>query len=176
MDEFAIRTVRVDDWPAVREFRLAALRDPMAPLAFAETFEQARAEPDQFWKDRTAGVSEGGPHRQFVAESPMGEWLGSVTMLIEEPGTTDYNGEPVHTRQAHVVAVFVRAEHRGTTVTPALFQAALDWGRAQDGVIRIRLFVHRDNHRAEACYRKLGFARTRPLGDEHEMEHHDLTR
>jgi RimJ/RimL family protein N-acetyltransferase len=168
---YVIRRVRAGDWQAAREIRLAALRDPAAPIAFLETYDQARAQPDEFWQDRTARAAEGGPVGQFVAEGPAGEWAGTVTVLVEEPGSTDFAGERVEQRQAHLVGVFVREEHRGAAVAPALFRAALDWAQAQEGVRRVRLLVHGDNGRAEAFYRKVGFERTRSVGDEFEMEY-----
>ncbi|MBB1246684.1 hypothetical protein GL263_24485 [Streptomyces durbertensis] len=39
----AIRPVRPEEWPQVKELRLAALRDPAAPIAFLETYEEAAA-------------------------------------------------------------------------------------------------------------------------------------
>ncbi|MET8022037.1 GNAT family N-acetyltransferase [Streptomyces decoyicus] len=171
--DYVIRQVRVDEWPAVKELRLAALRDPVAPIAFLETYEQAEAQSDEFWKNRTARGAEGGPHRcQFVAEGPREDWAGTVTVLIEEPGTEDFTGELVEQRQAHVVAVFVREEHRGGTAAPALLRTAVGWALAHEGVSRVRLFVHEDNGRAEAFYRKAGFERTRLVGAEYEMEYH----
>ncbi|WP_324608585.1 GNAT family N-acetyltransferase [Streptomyces sp. NRRL S-1448] len=173
--DYVIRQVRVDEWPAVKELRLAALRDPVAPIAFLETYEQAQAQPDKFWKDRTARGAEGDPHEcQLVAEGPKGEWAGTVTVLVEEPGAQDFTGELVEQRQAHVVAVFVREEHRGGTMAPALLRAAVGWSLAREGVSRVRLFVHQDNSRAEAFYRRAGFERTRLVGDECEMEYHPV--
>lgn len=160
--EHLIRPVRAEDWRKVRDLRLLALRDPAAPVAFLETYENAAAKPDEFWRDRArASASPGGPVRQFVAEGPDGEWAGSVTVVIEEPGAGGGLGGGVWERQAHLVGVFVRAEHRGTGVTEALFSAAVDWARAPEGegagVERVRLFVHEANPRAEAFYRKFGF-------------------
>ncbi|MCF6523578.1 GNAT family N-acetyltransferase [Streptomyces sp. JJ36] len=169
-DAYVIRPVRVDDWPAVKELRLAALQDPVAPLAFLETYEQAETHPDDFWKDRAARCAEGGLNRQFVAEGPRGDWAGSVTVLVEEPGTEDFLGERVAQRQAHLVGVFVREGYRGGRVAPELFRAAVGWARAREGVSRVRLFVHEDNARAQGFYRKAGFRRTRVVGDEYEME------
>lgn len=170
-DDYVIRQVVVDDWPAVKELRLAALRDPVAPIAFVETYEQALAQPDEFWKNRTAGGAEGGPNRQFVAEGPRGDWAGMVIVLIEELGAEDFAGHRIEQRQAHIVGVFVREEHRGGTLAADLFRAALGWALAAKDVSRVRLFVHQDNGRAEAFYRKAGFARTRLLGEEYEMEY-----
>jgi GNAT superfamily N-acetyltransferase len=156
-DDHLVRPVRADEWRAVKELRLAALRDPVAHLAFLETYEQAAGRPDSFWQERAArSGAEGGEVCQFVAETGRGEWTGTVTVLIEDAGATDWAGYPVERRQGHIVGVFVRPEHRGTGVTEALFAAALDWAWAA-GAERVRLIVHEDNARAQAFYRKAGF-------------------
>ncbi|MFI6348130.1 GNAT family N-acetyltransferase [Streptomyces sp. NPDC050560] len=167
--DYTVRQVRADDWPAVKALRLAALRDPVAPIAFFETYDEAVARPDAFWKERTLGGAEGGRNRQFVAEAPDGEWLGTVTALLEQAGTVDFMGEAVDRPQAHLVGVFVRPGHRGGTVSAALFRTALAWTAPRAS--RTRLLVHRDNGRAEAFYRKLGFIRVRELTEEYEMVH-----
>jgi GNAT superfamily N-acetyltransferase len=154
-----IRSIRADEWPRVRELRLEALRDPVAELAFLETYEEAAAKPDAFWKERAEGAAEGTLERQqFVAETAGGEWVGTVTVLVEEAGSLDFFGGTVERRQAHVVGVFVRPEYRGgdAGVTGALFDAALEWAWGV-GAERARLFVHERNTRAEAFYRKAGF-------------------
>ncbi|MBL1095009.1 MULTISPECIES: GNAT family N-acetyltransferase [Streptomyces] len=131
--DYVIRRVRADEWPAVKELRLAALREPVAPIAFLETYAQAQAQADTFWKDRTARGAEGEPHRcHLVAEGARGDWVGTVTVLVEEPGAEDFTGELVEQRQAHVVAVFVREEHRGGPVAPALLRAAVGWSLARE--------------------------------------------
>jgi GNAT superfamily N-acetyltransferase len=154
---YVIRSVRADEWPAVKELRLLALRDPVAHLAFLETYEQALAKPDSFWRERTAGAAEGADGaQQVIAEGPDGEWVGTLTVLVEEAGTKDWAGFPVERRQGHVVGVFVRPEYRGIGLTEVLFDAALEWAWAR-GVERIRLIVHEDNGRAQAFYRRAGF-------------------
>jgi GNAT superfamily N-acetyltransferase len=154
---YVIRSVRADEWPAVKELRLLALRDPVAHLAFLETYEQALGKPDSFWRERTAGAAEGADGaQQVIAEGPDGEWVGTLTVLVEEAGTKDWAGFPVERRQGHVVGVFVRPEYRGIGLTEVLFDAALEWAWAR-GVERIRLIVHEDNGRAQAFYRRAGF-------------------
>ncbi|MET9495822.1 GNAT family N-acetyltransferase [Streptomyces sp. NPDC006552] len=158
--KYEIRAVRSDEWSAVKELRLAALRDPVAPLAFMETYEQASAQPDAFWKDRVAGASQGTAVRQFVAVRSDGGWDGTVVALIEEAGAEDFYGRVVERRQAQLVGVFVRSGARGRGLTEALFSAAVDWALGIDGVTRVRLHVHEDNARAAGFYRKFGFVRT----------------
>ncbi|PSK47219.1 Mycothiol acetyltransferase [Streptomyces sp. 111WW2] len=172
-----IRSIRADEWPAVKELRLRALRDPVADLAYLETYEEAAARPDSYWQERAVRGAEGAAEaQQVVAVGPGGLWLGTLTVLVEEAGTTDWAGFPVERRQGHVVGVFVRPEWRGSGLTKALFDAGLEWGWA-NGVERMRLIVHPGNTRAQGAYRKAGFVpsgRTVPLeggpGD-HELEY-----
>ncbi|MFE9056346.1 GNAT family N-acetyltransferase [Streptomyces mutabilis] len=164
--DYVIRSIRADEWPAVKELRLRALRDPLAHLAYLETYDDAAARPDSFWQERAAKSAEDtSGARQIIAEGPGGLWLGTLTVLVEEAGTTDWAGSPVERRQGHVVGVFVRREWRGSGLTKALFDAGLEWAWAS-GLERVRLIVHPDNGRAQAAYRKAGFApsgRTVPL-------------
>lgn len=157
-NKYVVRAIRPDDWERVKELRLDALRDPVAHLAFLETYENAAAKPDSFWQDRAVTSGEGSTTaRQVIAETADGSWAGSVTVLVEEAGTTDWAGFPVEHRQGHVVGVFVRPEHRGNGLIEALFEAGVAWAWER-GAERVRLFVHEDNARAQAAYRKIGFA------------------
>ncbi|CAL9493587.1 Mycothiol acetyltransferase [Streptomyces sp. enrichment culture] len=160
----------------MKELRLTALRDPVAHLAFLETYEEAAARPDSFWRDRTArAAQEAGAVRQFVAVTEAGQWVGTVAVLIEEAGTKDWAGLPVERRQGHLIGVYVAPDHRGGGLTRALFAAALEWAW-QRGAERVRLIVHPENGRALGFYRKAGFVRsgvTVPLAGkpgEHEWE------
>ena len=154
---YVIRSIRADEWPAVKELRLDSLRDPVAHLAFLETYEEAVARPDSFWEDRAAGAAEGETGaQQFVAEGSDGQWLGQLVVLLEEAGTTDWAGFPVERRQGHIVGGYVRPEARGGELTKALFAAGLEWAWGA-GAERVRLIVHEDNGRAQGLYRKVGF-------------------
>ncbi|MEU0677259.1 GNAT family N-acetyltransferase [Streptomyces sp. NPDC006172] len=158
---YVIRSVRADEWAAARELRLLALQDPVAHLAFLETYEEALAKPDSFWKERTARVAEGShTAQQLVAIAPDGEWVATAAVLVEEAGTEDWAGFPVERRQGHVVGVFVRSDVRGIGLTEVLFDAVIEWAWGR-GVERVRLLVHEENGRAQAFYRRVGF---RPTG------------
>ncbi|MFI8232369.1 GNAT family N-acetyltransferase [Streptomyces sp. NPDC085900] len=157
---YKVRSIRADEWREVKALRLASLQDPVAHLAFLETYEQAAARSDAFWQERAAGGAEGSSGaQQIIAEGPDGEWVGTLTVLMEEAGSTDWAGFPIERRQGHVVGVFVRPEHRGIGLTEVLFEAGLEWAWAQ-GAERVRLIVHEDNGRAQRLYRKVGFAPT----------------
>lgn len=162
--DYVIRPVRAEEWQLVKDLRLAALRDPVAPLAFLETYEQAVERSDAFWQERAAGSSEtgDGEKRQFVAVAPDGSWAGSVTVLVERPDGEVAFGAAADVHQAHVVGVFVRPEARGGGVAGELFRAGLDWAWSLGGprIERVRLYVHEDNLRASAFYRRIGFVPT----------------
>ncbi|MYQ78578.1 MULTISPECIES: GNAT family N-acetyltransferase [unclassified Streptomyces] len=162
--DYVIRPVRADEWRSVKELRLAALQDPAAPVAFLETYEQGLKRSDEAWRERTVDASEdgGGEVRQFVAEGPDGAWAGSVTVLVEGPDVEARFGEAASVNQGHLVGVFVRPEVRGAGVADALFRAAVDWAWSLEAprLERVRLYVHENNPRAEAFYRRFGFVPT----------------
>lgn len=157
--DYVIRAVRGEDWRSARELRLAALRDPAAPVAFLETYEAAVARPDEFWQQRTDDAAEGRSVRQFVAERPDGGLAGTVTVLVEQVGGDARFGSPAEADQTHVVGVFVRPRERGRGVADALFREAVDWSWSltDPRIGRVRLYVHEDNPRAAAFYRRMGF-------------------
>ncbi|MEU0971372.1 GNAT family N-acetyltransferase [Streptomyces sp. NPDC005917] len=155
--DYVVRAIRPDEWEAVKRFRLESLRDPVAPIAFLDTYEEDVARPDSFYQERAArSAEEPSSARQFIAEAADGVWAGSLTVLVEEAGSTDWAGAPVARRQGHVVGVYVRPEHRGGGLIKALFDAGVAWAREQ-GVERVRLLVHEENARAQGAYRKAGF-------------------
>jgi GNAT superfamily N-acetyltransferase len=156
-DDYVIRAIRAEEWASVRRLRLDALRDPVARLAFVETYEEAVARPDGFWQERAAGAADGADRaRQFVAVAPDGSWAGTLTVLMEEAGSKDWAGFAVERRQGQVVAVFVRPQHRGLGLVEVLSAAGLQWAWER-GAERVRLLVHEDNGRARGAYRKAGF-------------------
>ncbi|WP_257231230.1 GNAT family N-acetyltransferase [Streptomyces sp. UH6] len=157
-----IRVIRAAEWREMKALRLLSLQDPVAHLAFAETYENAAGKPDSFWQERTEGAAEGGTAvRQFVAELPgAGGWVGTVAVLLETPGEADFLGVPIERRQAQVVGVFVKPEYRGTGLIGELFEAAAAWAW-ESGAEQVRLYVHERNERALGAYRRLGF---RPSG------------
>ncbi|MGW7253019.1 GNAT family N-acetyltransferase [Streptomyces sp. NPDC054834] len=155
--DYVIRAIRADEWPAAKALRLLALQDPVAHLAFLETYEEALEKPDTFWKERVERAAEGATSaQQIIADGPNGEWVGSLTVLVEEAGTKDWAGLSVERRQGHIVGVFVRPDYRGIGLTEVLFDAGLEWAWAQ-GTERVRLMVHEDNGRAQRFYRRAGF-------------------
>lgn len=155
---FAVRRVRVDEWERVRDLRLDAVRDPAASIAFLHSFEEESTHDDAFWQQRAAGAASGEAVAQFIAEAD-GEWIGTVSVLRHTAGSTDHHGRPVTSSRGDVVGVFIRQESRGRGIIDALLDAAAEWA-ASLGDATLTLDVHADNARAQAAYRRAGFADT----------------
>ncbi|NLU76784.1 GNAT family N-acetyltransferase [Streptomyces sp. HNM0575] len=146
---YKIRAVLAEDWELLRELRLAGLADPVASVAFNETYGHAAVQSDEFWRRRAAQGTDGSLAETFIGEDEEGggRWVGSATVLDE--------GE-----SAHVVGVYVRPAHRGTGLADGLFRAVEEWAGERPYVRRMLLHVHEHNPRAEAFYRKIGYVRT----------------
>lgn len=167
-----VRRVRPDDWPQVKELRLLALKDPVADLAFMDTYDAAVARPDAFWQDRTSGSAAGEKACQLLAVTSDDAYVGTLTLLVTRAGESDYTETTVDLDQAAVVGVFVAAEHRGAGLIGRLLEEAATWARGV-GAQRLRLHVHSGNGRAQAAYRRQGFVETRrrlDLGHGAEIE------
>ncbi len=168
-----VRRVRADEWLQLRTLRLEALRDPDAPLAFLESHDDAAARPDEFWHSRTAAAAVGDHVAQFVGVDARDSLLGSVTVIVQAPGSLDHHGAVVPQRRAMLVGVYVRPTHRGDGLITALVDAGAGWARER-GFRQLFLDVHRENARAQGAYRREGFAPsgvafTSVIGPEIEM-------
>ncbi len=104
-----IREVGADGWPAMRDIRLAALRDD--PQAFASTYEREAAFAEADWQRRIAG---GG---SFLAYAPeLGPGPAGIAGGFESgPGTVE------------LVSMWVRPQARGRGIGQALVGAVAGW-------------------------------------------------
>jgi GNAT superfamily N-acetyltransferase len=59
-----------------------------------------------------------------------------------------------------IQSVYVREEFRGRGVFRRLFQHAQELARRQKDVPALRLYMHKDNHRARRSYEQLGMSQT----------------
>jgi ribosomal protein S18 acetylase RimI-like enzyme len=142
-----IRPLEPAQWAAVRTARLAALAE--SPGAFFSTLEQEQAFDEQEWRRRLAGTAyfgawAGGP----------GSRLDGLVATFPEAGP---GGAPSDGATWHLVAMWVRPERRGQGIADRLVEAVCDLARAR-GAVRVALWVADANPRAQALYRRLGFA------------------
>jgi len=177
MQDITVRPVHDHEWREVRALRLQALQDDAAAIAFVDTFEVAAARPDEFWEQRTSAASvEAGTDataRQFVAITGEGSWVSSVTVLIEQAGKKDFEGNEILRSGGGIVGVYLDPAFRGRGIIQSIFDAAIDWVRER-GLDYARLHVHVDNLRAQKAYEKAGFRLTGvtlvgSVGEEFEM-------
>lgn len=126
------------DWALWRALRLEALQD--TPIGYVRTSAESVQLDEQDW-------------RAWLAR-PGGFWLlrgegGPVAMAAawEEDG------------RAWLGAVYVQPQARGGDLLARLVQEAADWAQGH-GHVLLALEVHEDNARAQAAYRRLGFAET----------------
>ncbi|GAA4482311.1 GNAT family N-acetyltransferase [Microbacterium panaciterrae] len=160
-----VRRIRADEWIRVRDLRLHALQDPVAAIAFLDTFENASAQPDEFWQARAANAADGDTAAQFVAVAEDDEWCGTATVL----------GHRDATDSALVVGVFVAEQHRGEGAIEALFDECATWS-AERGFTELVLEVHVDNARAQAAYERCGFVRTGQITEQENGREYVMAR
>ena len=136
-----IREVGADAWQAMRDIRLAALRD--APDAFASTYEREAAFAEADWQRWIAG---GG---NFLAYGPeFGTAPAGIAGGFEaEPGTIE------------LVSMWIRPDARGHGIGQALVETVIGWARGR-GISRVHLWVAENNDQARRLYERCGFSPT----------------
>jgi GNAT superfamily N-acetyltransferase len=137
-----VRETVADDWQALRDIRLEALRD--APTAFGSTYEQETERGEAHWRDR---IARGGTFLAFVPEVSATEPSGLIGGYQEDPVTVE------------LVSMYVRPRARGRGVGEALVAAVIDWA-GQRNAAAVRLWVTETNTPALALYERCGFALT----------------
>ena len=137
-----VRETVADDWQALRDIRLEALRD--APTAFASTYERETLHNEAHWRDR---IARGGTFLAFIPEVSATEPAGLIGGYQEDPMTVE------------LVSMYVRPRARGRGVGEALVAAVIDWA-GQRNAERVRLWVTETNVPARALYERCGFALT----------------
>jgi GNAT superfamily N-acetyltransferase len=137
-----VRETVPDDWQALRDIRLEALRE--APAAFWSTYEQEVLRGETYWRDRIAG---GGTFLAFIPEVSASKPIGL---------TGGYQLDPV---TVELVSMYVRPVARGRGAGEALVAAVINWASKRNAE-SVHLWVTETNSHARALYERLGFAPT----------------
>ncbi len=146
-----IRRILREEWPALRELRLEALRAD--PLAFGGTWAAESAMPEERWKARAAQGADAADAATLVAVDAAGRFLGMTVVVEEPPGRSVYG-------------MWVRPEARGRGVGGRLLDRALAWTGTAPRPSPVRLEVNPNQRAAVGLYRSRGFEfteKTRPL-------------
>lgn len=148
---YRIRQTTVADWQGLKDLRLTALSDPVAPLAFFESYEVALSLTRDDWERRASP----GRTVTFVGEPGVGAEDGALSGMVVVLPAPAY---------VSLVGVYLRPGHRGTGLAGELMRAAISWC----GGSEVRLHVHERNERAARFYHRLGF---RPTGSVEPVPH-----
>jgi GNAT superfamily N-acetyltransferase len=138
---FKVRRAVIGDELVLREVRLQALTD--SPRAFSSSYKREVARTMEDW-------------RRWMAP-------GVVTFILENEGQA--RGLVAGTRDAkeayvaHLMAMWVHPELRGTGAADALVSSVKAWA-AEIGAAEVRLNVVENNVRARRCYERAGFRAT----------------
>jgi ribosomal protein S18 acetylase RimI-like enzyme len=134
-----LRAVGADDWQAMRDIRLDALRD--APYAFSSTYAREAAYPQETWLAHAANSILA--YRPEFGSGP----VGLVAGIQEVPGVLE------------LVSMWVRPQARGRQVGSALVEAIVE--RARSGQLpQVHLWVTESNKPARRLYERCGFSPT----------------
>src|SRR3954470_22079051 len=150
-----IRRVRATEARALRDVRLRALGDE--PLAFGSTHAREAAYPDDLWAARARESADGPRQATFFSTGERDDApLGMAFTVID----TDDSA------LAHLFAMWVAPEARGTGAGAALVAAVVQWATAH-GARTLRTAVTVGNDAAARLYERAGFRDTgvrEPLG------------
>jgi ribosomal protein S18 acetylase RimI-like enzyme len=134
-----IRRVRPDEWQALRDLRLRALRAD--PEAFGESLAVATERSDADWQTRADSAD----HASFVADAGH----GLIGMVVGGPA-------PDRPGIAAVYGMWVAPEARGQGIGAALLDAVEDWAHSA-GYTFIGLGVTTSNEPAIRLYEQKGY-------------------
>ena len=138
MSKIIIRPARPEDIATIVRFN----------VALADESERLRLDPQTVEAGVRRMFSDPALGRYFLAVSSTGERLGQLMITTE---WSDWRNCMIWWLQS----VYTAREHRSRGVFRALCEYVL--GEAREAGCRVRLYVERDNSRAIAAYRALGF-------------------
>lgn len=149
---WTVRRIVPEDWPALRELRLAGLRAD--PLAFGSHYAREEESAPLKWQNWALRGSTGTSESIYVAENDPGGLVGMIGAYLEE-------------ERFHVWGMWVRPEQRGRGIAGDLLDTLTSWIAATRRPGPIFLEVNPTQRAAVALYAGRGFVRsgrTRPLG------------
>jgi dihydropteroate synthase len=144
-----VREARTGDWRIWRELRLRALAG--APDAFGEEYAEVAARDEKAWHDAVAPR----PDAIRLLGERDGVPAGMMVVALE----------PTDARRAHVYAMWVATEARGSGIGAALVRAGLAWAHRR-AALDVELRVAETQHAARRLYARCGFA---PTGERREL-------
>jgi ribosomal protein S18 acetylase RimI-like enzyme len=158
-----VRRIRTEEGALLRAVRLRALAD--TPLAFGSTHAREQTYPDATWATWAADSAAGGGQAFFLAVAPEGADRTEEAAVGLASGVI----RPEHPRLAHLYAMWVAPEARGSGAGAALVEAVARWA-ANHGARVLRTAVTVGNDGAARLYERSGF---RATGEREPLGHSD---
>lgn len=146
MPELKIITLPPNRWREVKQLRLQALQTE--PSAFASSYEDELAFPDDVWIARSKSAYERDGNMAFFAEVD-----GKLVGMAGAHWSTKAKLRHV----AEVYGVYVSLDKRGSGVAPRLMRRLLAELRSMGPIEKVSLMVNTEALAAIRLYEKLGF-------------------
>ncbi|MBG6095925.1 GNAT family N-acetyltransferase [Nocardioides luteus] len=132
-----VRVVVEDEWPALKQVRLAALQD--TPEAYWDSYEEVATWPDERWR---LWAASGAAVIAWVGDKPSGLAAG----IIQDD-------------EHHMISMWLAPDARGHGLAEALVHGVADWAR-RDGATVLTLWVVDGNESGRRLYERIGFELT----------------
>ena len=146
MPEISIVHLPPERWRAAKQLRLEALLNE--PSAFASSYEDELAFPDEVWTARLTTAFERDGNLTFFAE---------IEGALVGMAGAGWSARAKLRHVAEVYGVYVAPGMRGRGLASALMRRLLDELRAQGHIEKARLTVNSEARAALRLYAKLGF-------------------
>lgn len=140
-----IRRIRPEDWPLLRQMRLASLLD--SPEAFGQRHEIAAAQPDSEWRSAARASSSGDRRAWFIATTGSGAARREVGLVQARRRPPD---------DCLLFSMWVAPDARRTGAGRLLVDAVSEWAASWGGR-RVVLWVFGANEGALRFYESIGF-------------------
>ena len=146
MSRVDISALPAERWREAKQLRLEALLD--TPTAFASSYEEEAALPEEVWIDRLTTAFERDGNLTFFAEVD-----GSLVGMAG----AGWSGKAKLRHVAEVYGVYVASEFRGRGVAKRLMRRLLDELRSLGQIEKASLQVNAESLAALRLYESLGF-------------------
>ncbi len=133
------------EWQDYRDLRLEALK--LEPQAFSSSYEDQKDDSDEEWKSRLNRYIEGNGNWMVFAASDK-KLVGMMGAFQTEDDVRD--------REAQLIAVYVKKDHRGKGVSKLLISDLLKL-LIQSNIKRVKLTVNADQMAAVSLYTSFRF-------------------
>lgn len=131
-----------DDWQTFKAIRLEAVT--LNSRYYLTNFETEFLKDDEYWKLSLRDTYNGNVFGIYDGNIAIG-LMGAFRHREHKDDTAIFG------------MVYVREEYRGMKLSDRLYNACLEWAKAQKGIKRILISHRDDNHASKSIIQKMGF-------------------